>query len=231
MTGRMAACWLAAFSITIAGEGIAAEVAAPKEDVAARAQMALDATRGMTARFTQKVESKGFGDIRSASGQVAISKPGRMRWEYDEPSPILIVADGEKLWYFDKESNTVFIELLGGQPSARSPAMFLAGDAPLDEIFHISLSKADVGAEMVGLKLIPRQPWPGFKGALLKVDAKSFIINELLIVDHLGNRNTISFTDIDTKASPAPSMFQFTPPAGANVRQTVRLPAPQAPGL
>jgi len=210
------------------GVALADDEAAPKEDVPQKIQRAFDATIGMTARFTQVVESKGFGEKREASGTVTINKPARMRWEYDEPSPLLIVADGERLWYYDKAENIVYLEPLSGSLSARSPAMFLAGYRPLAEIFDVTLSKASAEEGTWTLKLIPKEPWPGLKGALLKVDAKSFIIKEIMMVDHLGNRNTICFSDVDTKASPPQSMFQFTPPQGVKIQQAARMPAPSA---
>ncbi|MDH5639119.1 MAG: outer membrane lipoprotein carrier protein LolA [Nitrospinota bacterium] len=211
------------------GVALAADEAAQKENVPRKIQEAFDATAAMTARFTQVVKSKGFGEKREASGTVAIKKPGMMRWEYDEPSPLLIVADGEKLWYYDKSENIIYLEPMSGHLSSRSPAMFLAGDRPLAEIFDVTLSKAQAEEGARSLKLIPKEPWPGLKGALLKVDAKSFTIKGIMMVDHLGNRNTISFSDVDTKASPPPSMFQFTPPQGVKIQQAARTPTPSAP--
>ena len=34
----------------------------------------------------------------SASGIIAYQRPGKMRWEYQEPDPQLLVIDGDTLW-------------------------------------------------------------------------------------------------------------------------------------
>jgi outer membrane lipoprotein carrier protein len=192
-------------------------------DLPARIEKAFGSLRVMTARFTQKIENKGFGGVRLASGFMAMKKPDRIRWEYTEPAPILIVADGERLWYYDQPENTVYIESLQGWLGPQSPAMFLAGEAPLSAIFDVSPSSAASEGE-AAIKLAPKAPQPGLKAILLKVDAKTYTIVELVMVDHLGNRNTISFTDVDANASPDPSMFRFTPPSGAKISRTAKTP-------
>ena len=226
-TGALFVCVAALAAVSSAVS--AGEEASHGAGVSLNVQRVFDATAAMTARFTQVMESKGFGQKREASGTVTIKKPARMRWNYDDPAPLLIVADGEKLWYFDKTENIIYVEPLTGYLSARSPAMFLAGERPLAEIFDVTLSTARQEEGIVSLKLIPKEPWPGLKGALLKVDEKSFIIKQIVMVDHLGNRNTITFSDVDTKASPPQSMFQFTPPQGVNIQQAAKAPAPSAP--
>jgi outer membrane lipoprotein-sorting protein len=57
----------------------------------------LDGIHTMYARF-QQVASDGT----SASGQMWVERPGRMRFEYDPPSPILLLADGWYVYYVDK---------------------------------------------------------------------------------------------------------------------------------
>lgn len=53
-----------------------------------------------TARFTQR-----SSDGSVATGTFYLQKPGKMRFEYDPPSPALIVADGQALAVFDRKSN------------------------------------------------------------------------------------------------------------------------------
>ncbi len=53
-----------------------------------------------TARFTQE-----SADGSVATGTFYLQKPGRMRFEYDPPSPAMIIADGEILAIFDRKSS------------------------------------------------------------------------------------------------------------------------------
>ena len=52
----------------------------------------------MYARF-QQVSANGA----TVSGQLWMARPGRMRFEYDPPSPILLLADMFYVYYVDKE--------------------------------------------------------------------------------------------------------------------------------
>ncbi len=51
-----------------------------------------------------------------ASGKLYLSRPGRLRFEYDPPTPILMVADGIFLIYVDKNLKQVTHILLGSTP-------------------------------------------------------------------------------------------------------------------
>ena len=57
---------------------------------------------------------------------------------------------------------------------------------------------------------------------LMKVDGKSNDIVELIIVDHLGNRNSLKFADIDRPEEMDPELFQFVPPEGALLKPMPR---------
>jgi outer membrane lipoprotein-sorting protein len=52
----------------------------------------------MYARFYQYAANGG-----TASGQVWMERPGRMRFEYNPPSPILLIADRFYVYYIDKQ--------------------------------------------------------------------------------------------------------------------------------
>lgn len=102
---RLALCAGAAFAaiLTLAP----AFALAPPPPVALTAQDAADLQRiaaylngihTMYAKFRQ-VSSDG----RAAGGQMWMERPGRMRFEYDLPSPILLIADRFYVYYIDKE--------------------------------------------------------------------------------------------------------------------------------
>jgi len=221
LRGALGAITLAALVVSPAAGW--AQGVPPSQDIAGKIEKSFSAIRFMSARFTQKTENKGFGAARTASGRMALKKPSRMRWEYAEPSPIHIVADGKWLWYFDQGENTVYKEPLGPALGPQSPAMFLAGEAPLSDVFDVTPSTA-AGAGEAAVKLVPKSPQQGLKAILLKVDAKTYTIKELMMVDHLGNRNTIGFSEVETGSEPDDAMFTFIPPAGAALSRTPKIP-------
>jgi outer membrane lipoprotein-sorting protein len=91
---------LAAAALLGATAGTAGAVNLTAEDQAdvQRIEAYLNSIGSMRARFLQ-VDSSG-GNVQ---GTLYILRPGRLRFEYDAPSPILIVADGTWVHYHDKE--------------------------------------------------------------------------------------------------------------------------------
>ncbi len=65
----------------------------------------------MQARFLQ-LSPNG----RTAEGNLFISRPGRLRFEYDPPVPYLLVVDGSQVIFYDKELDTPTYVSLSSTP-------------------------------------------------------------------------------------------------------------------
>jgi len=63
-----------------------------------RIEAHLNDIENLRARFVQ-VSSNG----QIATGKLIIARPGKMRLEYDPPTPIMLIANGDFLVYIDKE--------------------------------------------------------------------------------------------------------------------------------
>ena len=85
---------------------------AEDREILARAEAYLTAIRTMEARFVQ-ISSNGA----LAEGSVTIMRPGRMRLDYDPPTPIRILADGTWLIYIDTELDQVSHLSLSSTPA------------------------------------------------------------------------------------------------------------------
>ena len=64
----------------------------------ARVEDYLNAIRTMRSRFFQVAPSGA-----QAEGEILLARPGRLRIAYDPPTPILIVANGPTVGYYDRE--------------------------------------------------------------------------------------------------------------------------------
>lgn len=82
-----------------------------------RAEAYLNTLSTMKARFVQVSSDGGF-----AEGDLVISRPGKLRFEYDPPVPILMIADGITLLYYDRE-----LEQASFLPLWETPLWFLIG--------------------------------------------------------------------------------------------------------
>ena len=67
-----------------------------------RIQAYLNSIRTLSSRFLQVSSDGDFSE-----GTLSFSKPGKMRLEYDDPNPTLLVSDGTNLAYYDKELQQV----------------------------------------------------------------------------------------------------------------------------
>src|SRR5215813_12547603 len=117
LRGGLALLSAAALPATIGMTARPARAALSDQDLAdvARVEQYMDNIITMQARF-QQVEPDG----KLSFGHIYLRKPGRLRVEYDPPVPILLVADGGLLSYYDRE-----LDELKQMPLKDSTAWFL----------------------------------------------------------------------------------------------------------
>ncbi len=84
---------------------------ADKALILSSASDAMAAARTVEGRFTQT-----NSDQTVSGGTFAMRRPGRMRFDYDDPTPILIVSDGTTVAFEDSELVTVDRVPLGATP-------------------------------------------------------------------------------------------------------------------
>lgn len=68
----------------------------------ARVEKYLSGLTTVSADFNQVA-----ADGSKASGHFFLKRPGRMRWQYSPPTPLLIVSDGRAITYYDAELDQV----------------------------------------------------------------------------------------------------------------------------
>lgn len=84
---------------------------ADRADIA-RVEAYLESVRTLEARFLQ------IGpDGSTAEGTFWLSRPGRLRLEYDLPNPNLLIADGRALAHIDRSLQTIAYLPLGSTPA------------------------------------------------------------------------------------------------------------------
>lgn len=84
----------------VSADGEAQTAALSPDDSAAvaRVERYLNGLKSVRARFIQVSTNGSF-----AEGEVHIQRPGKMRFQYDDPHPVLLIADGLTLLYYDRE--------------------------------------------------------------------------------------------------------------------------------
>lgn len=113
-------------------------VGADPDDGRAQLDAFADGLQTLSGRFEQ-VTLDGAGEVTEEStGSLHFQRPDRFRWDYDEPFPQAIVADGERLWHYDESLEQVTVR---EQPAAsQSPLLVLTRPELLDRFYRVTAS-------------------------------------------------------------------------------------------
>ena len=146
-----------------------------------RIEAYLNAITTMTSRFMQVTDQGHF-----AQGQFIMHRPGRMRIDYDDPTPVLIVSDGTWVMYKDEE-----LDQLSHMPLSQMPAsMFI--DANIDLFGETLLITGYEAANQVVRVTLRRADDP-MDGALTLVFAQQPLkLKKWSVVDAQGVTTTVS---------------------------------------
>ena len=172
----------------------------------------LQTTKTLKADFSQIVVAKNGRKPQQSSGSVAISRPGKLRWEIQKPYPQLLVGDGEKFSIYDPELKQVTVRKVG-QALGSSPAALLSGNNDLERNFV--LKEAGDMEGMAWVEAIPKASESGFEKVRLGFVGVELRGMELL--DNFGQTTHIRFTKMERNPSLSAALFRFTPPAGVDV--------------
>jgi outer membrane lipoprotein carrier protein len=165
----------------------------------------------LSARFEQAIINPSQGDAGYAQGTLYLQRPGRFRWEYQIPDQ-LIVADGERVWMFDKELDQVS---QWGQESALkgTPALLLSDTSPLQDNFEVIDVGHRNGYEWAELR--PRYEDSEFSRILLAFSEDQ--LQRMEIADNFGQITRFRFTEIQRNPGLDPELFRFEPPSGIDL--------------
>jgi outer membrane lipoprotein carrier protein len=227
---QLAACLLSLvfFGPSVSPAAVAGQAHAPDE-LLAHVQSRYDRTRHLQAAFRQETRLPGFDQAQVGEGRVWILKPGMMRWEYTKPERQTIIANGETLWIYLPQDRQVIRDRLDHSLSRRTPALFLAGQARLAELFTVIDAAGQDPSEAGGLQLelTPKAGDVPYTKVQLGIDAGTYLVRRVRLTDPLGHTTTMWFTDIDTEGPVDPALFQFQVPPGVDVMSPPVFPGPR----
>ena len=196
--------------------------AAPTLDEAVNAlEQAQGRVTDLKAPFRQAALNKALNQTVEARGTLYLKKPGRLRWEYQTPTPQEIVSDGTRLWIYTPELKQVNVSaapavLVGPAGS------FLQGLGQVREHFEprfLNPAQPTDADGLVVLDLVPKRPQPLMTRLIVSVDPRSWLVRQAVIHDELGNTVTVRFGDTVVNSGLSDSLFVFVPPPGVAVVQ------------
>lgn len=177
-----------------------------------------DGLTGFTADFEQTVIDAQDQTIQQSAGEVAILRPDRFRWDYVRPYRQLVLGDGQTLWSYDADLEQA---TAADQQAALAgtPAVLLASDRPVDELFEVVQRNEVDGGEVV--VLAARDPDSAWRRVLLAFSGG--VLTGMELGDGFGQTTRIHFRNPRRNPPLDPARFRFEPPPGTDV---IRAPAP-----
>jgi len=181
-----------------------------REDLLSR----LSQVKAMKADFTQW-SSDGSGTFQQeGKGSMAFQRPGKFKWVTTNPINQLFIADGKKIYTYDKDLEQITIQ---NQTSdfTNSPAMLLSSTPEnITKDFNIT-SRQDKDGKGTWFTLRPKKQSEWFD--LVQFRFMKDELQEMLLNDTLGKTNKFLFTNIKINPSISAQEFSFTPPKGVDV--------------
>ena len=185
-------------------------------DLADRVQSFYDKTRTFKAGFEQRFSVRAYNRTKDSKGQVIFEKPGKMSWRYTNGNRV--VSDGKNLRVYEADNKQMYEQQMDKSqyPAALS---FLIGEGNLKKSFKLekldsAQMKFEGGHVLLG---IPREPTPAYQKVLLYVDAGTYQVRRVLMLDAQGNKNRFDFVRPEANRKSPPGEFDFKPPPGTQV--------------
>jgi outer membrane lipoprotein-sorting protein len=142
-------------------------------------------------------------DGARSEGQLYLQKPGKIRFEYNPPSVIQVIADGQSVVVRDRRLATQDL-----YPLAQTPLRFLLADQ-IDlarDTNVVGVSSDDVFATVT---IEEKQQFVGTSRLMLMFGAKDLQLRQWTVTDPQGYDTTVAVYNLDTTKRPDPSLFKI----------------------
>ena len=136
------------------------------------------------------------------SGTFALNRPGRMRFDYDDPTPVLIVSDGTTVAMEDTELETVDRVPIGATPLG----LILSTQLNVDE--DVNVLSVMQNSERIGIRVSDASG--EMDGTLTMVfDKTSYALLGWLAVDGNLQTTVVDLADVETNVRIDPRLFRL----------------------
>lgn len=142
-------------------------------------------------------------DGSRTQGTFTISKPGKVRFEYDDPSPIELVADGQSVAVRDRRLATQDV-----YPLSQTPLRFLLADK-IDLMKDTNLVAVYADDVFVTVVVEEKNTLVGTSRLMIMFSAKDMQLKQWTVTDPQGYDTTVAVYNLDSTMKPDPGMFRI----------------------
>ncbi|MAV47343.1 MAG: outer membrane lipoprotein carrier protein LolA [Alphaproteobacteria bacterium TMED89] len=134
-------------------------------------------------------------------GDISIARPRRMRFDYDEPSPALLVADGRFIGTYNTKDETSAHRQIN-----QTPLKFLLNEDP-DLANGVKVLKIERVAESVLVTIQDRRS-PNQGQLILVLDTRTLELRAWQVIDDKGERTTVRLESMTYGVPLANALFE-----------------------
>jgi len=142
-------------------------------------------------------------DGSKTRGDFYIQKPGKVRFEYEPPSPIAIIADGSMLAVRDRNLATQDL-----YPLSQTPLRYLLSDR-IDLLKDTNVVSVTADDLFISVTIEEKQMLIGTSRLMLMVGAKDGQLKQWTVTDPQGYDTTVAVYNLDTSRKVDPGMFKI----------------------
>jgi outer membrane lipoprotein-sorting protein len=142
-------------------------------------------------------------DGSKSEGEFFLQKPGKVRFDYNAPSPIELIADGSSVVVRDRKLATQDL-----YPLSQTPLRLLLADRIdlLRDATVIGVYVDDIFATVV---IEERQILGGTHKVMLMFGAQDYQLRQWTVTDPQGYDTTVAVYNLDSTKQPDPNMFRI----------------------
>jgi outer membrane lipoprotein-sorting protein len=142
-------------------------------------------------------------DGSRSQGEFYISKPGRVRFEYDAPSTLELIADGQSVVVRDRKLATQDV-----YPLSQTPLRFLLSDN-VDLMKDSNLVAVYADDVFVTAVVEEKNGLVGTSRLMIMFSAKDMQLKQWTVTDPQGYDTTVAVYNLDASKPPNPAMFRI----------------------
>ena len=142
-------------------------------------------------------------DGSKTKGDFYIQKPGKVRFEYEAPNPVDIIADGSSLAVRDRKLATQDI-----YPLSQTPLRFLLSDR-IDLLKDTNVVNVTADDVFVSVTIEEKQALIGTSRLMLMIGAKDGQLKQWTVTDPQGYDTTVAVYNLDSSKKIDPSLFKI----------------------
>jgi outer membrane lipoprotein-sorting protein len=142
-------------------------------------------------------------DGSKTKGDFYIQKPGKVRFEYEPPNPIAIIADGSSVAVRDTKLATQDI-----YPLSQTPLRYLLSDR-IDLLKDTNVVSVTADEVFISVIIEEKQALIGTSRLMLMVGAKDGQLKQWTVTDPQGYDTTVAVYNLDSSKKVDPGLFKI----------------------